>query len=35
MRRRIAALLFLTAAMYGGFFMGINRVIGDETWPEW
>lgn len=35
MKRRIAALAFLTAALYGGFFMGIHRKLDTETWPEW
>lgn len=35
MRRRIAALAFLTAALYGGFFMAAYQALGDETWPEW
>ena len=35
MKRRIAVLAFVTAALYGGFFIAIHQALEDETWPEW
>lgn len=35
MKRRIAALTLITAALYGGFFIAAHQAFSDESWPEW
>lgn len=35
MRRRIAALAFILAAIYGGFFILIYQAFDNRDWPEW
>ena len=34
MSRRIT-LALIAAVLYGGFFVGVYRAFGDESWPEW